>query len=89
MDNLYHWNEEYSQWERVDRVQEYRGCRIESLSTHDDSDKPIYHREYRTTYPNGFVAYTRINKRKGGNIKDIKAYIDFKIKYGELYYITR
>lgn len=84
MDNLYHWNKEYYQWERVDRVQEYRGCRIESLSTHDDSGRKIYHRWYRTTYPDGHVTYTMINKREGGNIKDLKEYIDFKIKYGEL-----
>ena len=82
MNNLYQWNEEYQEWQRVDRVQEYKGCIIETLSTHDDSSNPIYHREYRTTYPSGKVVYTRINKRAGGNIKDLKLYIDFKIKYG-------
>lgn len=81
MDNLYHWNERYYQWERVNRVQEYRGCKIETLSVHDDSDDPVYHREYRTTYPSGKVVYTRINKREGGNIKDLKEYIDFNYKY--------
>ena len=82
MESKYQWNEELFQWERVERVQEYRGCMIETLRTRDDSDDPIYHREYRTTYPSGKVTYTRINKRACGNIKDLKEYIDFKLKYG-------
>lgn len=80
----YVWNEIFYQWERVDRVQYYRGFKIETLSTHDDRDRPIYHREYRTTYPDGKVVYTRINKRRGGNIADLKQYIDFKLKYNEI-----
>lgn len=80
--NKYTWNEEFYQWERLERVQEYKGCKIETLRTHDDSDDPVYHREYRTTYPSGKVTHTFINKRAGGNIKDLKEYIDFKVKYG-------
>ena len=82
MENKYTWNEEFYQWERVERVQEDKGCKIETLRTHDDSDDPVYHREYRTTYPSGKVTHTFINKRAGGNIKDLKEYIDFKVKYG-------
>ena len=81
--NLYQWNKEMYQWERVNRVQEYRGVKIETLSTHDDSENPTYHREYRITYPSGRITYRRINKRECGNITDLKKYIDFKIKYGE------
>ena len=83
--NLYQWNKEMYQWERVDRVQEYKGHKIETLSTHDDRiiGRPIYHREYRITCPSGAVTYRRINKREGGNIRDIKEMIDFKAKYGE------
>ena len=83
MENLYRWNETLYQWEKVTRVQEYRGCKIETLSTHDDNSDPVYHREYRITYPSGRVTQRVINKREGGNIKDIKQYIDFKIKYNE------
>lgn len=76
----YKWNETLYQWERVERVQEYKGCKIETLSTHNDRDNPHYSRAYRVTYPSGKVSYWTINKR-GGNIKNLKEYIDFKIKY--------
>lgn len=84
MNNLYKWNNELYRYERIDRTQEYKGCKIETLSTHNDSDNPTFHREYRLTYPSGRVSYWTINKRKGGNIKDIKEYIDFKTKYGKI-----
>lgn len=81
LENKYQWNEQYHHWERVERVQEYKGCKFESMRIHDDSDDPHYSREYRITWPSGKVNYWTINKR-GGNIKALKEYIDFKIKYG-------
>lgn len=84
--NKFIYNEEMYQWERVDRVQEYRGVQIETLTIHNDYYDPkdrVNHREYRVTYPSGKIIYTRINKRPGGNINDLKSYIDFKIKYNE------
>lgn len=76
----YHWHSDYYRWERVDRVQNYRGCEICTISTHDDDHHPLsYHREYRVTYPSGKTNYWRINKKPGGNIKDLKEWIDFKI----------
>ena len=80
--NIFHWNPEMCEWQRTDKVQEYRGIKIETITTHDDSDKPRFHREYRMTYPTGKVSYFRINKR-GGNIKDLKFFIDIKLKEEE------
>ena len=73
----YHWNQERWQWERVDRVQEYRGVEIATISTHDDYHKS-YHRAYKVRYPSGLETYWQINKR-GSNIKKLKGWIDFKI----------
>ena len=78
-------NEEMHQWERVDRVQEYKGHTIETITCHGEYSDPLNiknHREYRVTSPDGRVSYRRINKREGGNIKDLMEYIDFKERYG-------
>ena len=82
----YEFNERFHQWERVDREQEYRGIKIETLTCHDDhydySQRRRW-REYRLTWPDGHTSDFRINKR-GGNITEIKKWLDFKAKYGEL-----
>lgn len=80
------YNEEMHEYERVDRVQEYKGIKIETLTTHGDYYNPKDRhntRSYRLTYPDGRTSLFPINKR-GGNIKNLKEYIDFKIKYNEL-----
>ena len=85
--NKYHWNAETYQWERVDRVQTYRGHEIATISTHDDSHyNRSYHREYRVTTPSGRVSNFRINKR-GGNIKNLKEWIDFNIDNNRVKYL--
>ena len=76
MENKYSYNEEMYQWERVDKVQHYKGYKIETISTHDDSWQSK-HREYRVTAPNNHVSYFGINKR-GGNITSLKYWIDTK-----------
>ena len=81
-DTKFYWNDDVTQWERVDRIQEYRGIKIETLTVHPDSfDSRDRHREYRLTTPDGKVSYHSINKRRGGNIKDLKMWIDFRLKY--------
>jgi hypothetical protein len=79
IENKYHWNEDRRKWERVDRVQEYRGHKIESVTWHYDNDW-ITHREYRVTRPSGIVNYWG-NMKRGGSIKNIKDDIDFNYKY--------
>lgn len=76
----YHWNEDRAQWERVDKVQTYRGCEIATVSYHRDwvLTPPDNHRGYLVTYPSGVQHTWPINKR-GGNIKRLKEWIDFKI----------
>ena len=79
--NKFHWNDETSSYERVDRTQEYRGHKIESITYHfEGADYWDNHREYRVTFPSGRTALFGINKR-GGNIKNLKEWIDFNIKY--------
>ena len=80
------YNDEMHEYVRVDKVQEYKGIKIETLTTHGDyfNTRNIRnHRSYRLTYPDGRTSTFPINKR-GGNIKNLKEYIDFKIKYNEL-----
>ena len=77
------YNDEMHQYERVDRVQEYKGIVIETITYHRDYIDPRQrrnHREYRLTYPNGETSIFPINKR-GGNIEELKSYIDFKEKH--------
>lgn len=80
MDNLFHYNEQFCEWERVDRVQEYKGVKIETLTTHGDYSNAPRHREYRVTYPDGRISYVPINKRQGCNIRDLKDFIDYESK---------
>ena len=83
----YHWNPESYEWERVDRVQNYKGHEICTVSTHDDThDYRSYHRHYRVTCPSGRSFIWGINKR-GGNIKELKGYIDFNIRHNDTRYL--
>ena len=83
MDGLFHWQESRHQWERVERVQYYNGVKIESITSHGDWDGARNHRAYLLTYQDGRTALFGINKR-GGNIKEIKQYLDIKSKYNLL-----
>ena len=78
----YIYNEETYEWERVDKVQYYKGIKIETIATHDNAHK-VHHREYRVYWPDGKTSDWTINKR-GGNIKNLKGYIDFRFRYGEI-----
>lgn len=78
MDGKYHWNPEFYQWERADRVQWYKGHKITTITTHDDTHT-WSHREYRILFPDGSECDFRINKRRGGNIKDLKWWIDTRV----------
>lgn len=86
IENKYHWNEDRSRWERVDRVQEYRGHKIETVSWHYDGSWDEPHRDYRVTFPSGRETCWGINKR-GGNIKSLKEYIDFNIEHDRKEYL--
>lgn len=81
----YHWNEDRYQWERVERVQNYRGHEICTVSTHDEGWN-VCHRCYRITFPSGRQSMWTINKR-GGNIKDLKEWIDGNIEYNRVQYL--
>ena len=75
----YHYNEHMFQWERIDKTQIYKGVKIETITSHADCSNAPRHREYRVTWIDGTESYFRINKR-GGNIKELKMYIDFKTR---------
>ena len=79
--NKFHWSEDRHRWERIDRVQNYKGHEIASVTWHYDNGKYWEtHRDYRITFPSGRVSCFGINKR-GGNIKALKEYIDFNIAH--------
>lgn len=80
MEKFFYNNDMY-EWQRVDRVQTYKGVLIETITAHHDYADPAKirnYKEYRITYPGGGIAYIGINKR-GGNIKTVKELIDRKI----------
>ena len=81
-DGKYHYNADMYAWERADREQYYRGIRIVSVTSYLDGRPHNHHRFYELTWPNGKQAIFGINKR-GGNITEIKEWIDFKYKYNE------
>lgn len=74
----FQWNDELCEWQRVERVQMYKGVKIETVTTHADYHNAPRHREYRLTWADGHDGWFPINKR-GGNIKDLKHYIDVKL----------
>ena len=80
-DGKYHYNEEMYSWERADREQWYKGIKIVSVTYHYEwcSDN---HRFYECTWKDGTTSSFRMNKRF--TFQDLKNYIDFKEKYGEL-----
>ena len=86
--NKFYWNEDRSRYERVDRVQVYRGHEIASVTYHRDwlFTPAENHRTYRVTRPSGKVSYWDINKR-GGNIKELKEWIDFNIEHDRKEYL--
>ena len=85
-DGLFHWNGERYAWERLGRTIKYKGCVLRSITYHWDYNDPCKienHREWRITFPDGHEAQFGSVKR-GGSLKDLKDYIDFKARYGEL-----
>lgn len=87
-DSVFHYNDETLCWERLDHVQKYRGHVIKTVTWHRDHliDRVDNHREYIVTCPSGRVMIWPIDKR-GGNITDLKAYIDFNFKYNRDQYL--
>ena len=77
--NKYTYNENMYQWERVDRTQVYKGVKIETVCCYMDYYDAPRHRFYRVFWPDGRESHFGINKR-GGNIKALKEYIDYKIR---------
>lgn len=86
--NKFHWNEEREDWERVERVQKYRGHTIVSITWHNDYllTRPDYHRGYILISPSGKETYHGINKR-GSNIKTLKQWIDYNIEHNRTQYL--
>lgn len=85
-DGLYHWNPKCSAWERLNRTIQYKGCTFRSVTYHLDYTNPkdiVNHKEWRITFPDGSEGHFGSVKR-GGSLKELKEYIDFKEKYGEL-----
>lgn len=85
-DVLFHWNCDRMRWERLNRTIFYRGCVLRSVIYHYDCSDPckiVNHREWRITFPDGHESGFGSVKR-GGDLKSLKEYIDFKIKHGEL-----
>ena len=84
-DGLFHHNDELYRWERVDSIREYKGCIIELITFHHDwlLKVPENHREYKITFPDGHSSFFGSLKR-GGDLKSLKDYIDFKAEHNEL-----
>ncbi len=86
IEEKYHWKQDRRRWERVDRVQEYRGHKIETVSWHYDGEYSESHRDYKLTTPSGQVSCWHINKR-GGNIKALKEWVDYNIDHNRTEYL--
>jgi hypothetical protein len=85
-DGLFHWNEEFHTWERLNRTINYKGCVLRSVTYHRDWVNPkdcVNHKEWRITFPDGHEGHFGSVKR-GGSLKELKEYIDFKEQYNEL-----
>lgn len=84
-DGLFHHNDELYRWERVDSIREYKGCIIELITFHHDwlLKVPENHREYKITFPDGHSSFFGSLKR-GGDLKSLKDFIDFKAEHNEL-----
>ena len=85
-DNLFHWNNEMHTWERLNRTIKYKGCVLRSITyhyEHTDPRKIVNHKEWFITFPNGRESSFGSVKR-GGDLKSLKDYIDWKEERGEL-----
>ena len=85
-DGLFHWNAEFYQWERLNRTIKYKGCVLRSITYHHEWINPkdcINHREWYVTFPDGHESSFGSVKR-GGSLKDLKDYIDWKEEHGKL-----
>ena len=85
-DGLFHWNAEMYQWERLNRTIKYKGCVLWSITYHHEWINPkdcINHREWFVTFPDGHESMFGSVKR-GGSLKDLKDYIDWKEEHGDL-----
>ena len=85
-DGLFHWNAKAYCWERLNRTITYKGCVFRSITYHYDYVDPckiVNHREWFITFPDGHESSFGSVKR-GGSLKALKDYIDFKEKHGEL-----
>ena len=85
-DGLYHWNEKFYQWERLNRTINYKGCVLRSITYHREWTNPkdyVNHKEWRITFPDGHEGCFGSVKR-GGSLKELKDYIDWKEERGEL-----
>ena len=85
-DGLYHWNEEYHQWERLNRTINYKGHILRSITYHyDHLDRSMNdnHKEWFVTFPDGHEVPGFGSIKRGGDLKSIKEYIDFCIKRDE------
>lgn len=75
------YNREACTWERIDRVQEYRGIEIKTVTYYIEGCPKYRHREYQYSM-NGTDYCFGIDKR-GGNIKELKELIDRKLAKAE------
>ena len=77
IDGKYHYNQEMCEWERTDKVQNYKGATIYSITSHYD-ECTRRHRFYEVV-EEGRTWTFDINKR-GGNIETVKWLIDKHIE---------
>ena len=85
-DGLFHWNEKYYIWERLNRTINYKGCVLRSITYHNDNWDPSKndnHLEWYVTFPDGHEVPGFGSIKRGGSLKRIKEYIDWGIKYGK------
>ena len=85
-DGLFHWNAEHYTWERLNRTIKYKGCVLRSITYHYDHLDPKRnenHKEWFVTFPDGHESCFGSIKR-GGSLKRLKEYIDWKEEHGEL-----
>lgn len=85
-DGLFHWNERFFQWERLNRTITYKGCVLRSITYHGEWTDPkdcVNHKEWFVTFPDGHESGFGSVKR-GGSLAKLKEYIDFLEKAGRL-----
>lgn len=85
-DGLFHYNPKRYDWERLNREIKYKGCFLRSITYHADCTDPlkiVNHREWRITFPDGHEGQFG-SVKCGGSLKELKDYIDWKERHGEL-----